>query len=32
MIAKIDKFFSFGCTEYEELKAKVAALGMKRGS
>ena len=31
-LAKLDKLCSFGCTEYEELKAKVAALGKKRGS
>ena len=31
-LAKLDKLCSFGCTEYEELKAKVTALGKKRGS
>ena len=31
-LAILDKLCSFGCTEYEELKSKVAALGKKRGS
>ena len=31
-LAKLDKLCSFGCTEYEVLKAKVAALSKKRGS
>lgn len=31
-LAKLDKLCSFGCTEYEELKRKVAALRKKEGS
>lgn len=31
-LAKLDKLCSFGCTEYEELKAKVTALAKRRGS
>ena len=31
-LAKLDRLCSFGCTEYEELKRKVAALSKKQGS
>ena len=31
-LAKLDRLCTFGCTEYEELKRKVAALSKKQGS